>query len=62
VNEAYRPITTASERERQDLFVSIARRIGITEQSVEKDFWFIKDGNTNRLRDQDSVHRDPCPA
>jgi hypothetical protein len=39
VNEAYRRITAASERERQDLFVSTARRIGITEQSAEKDFW-----------------------
>ena len=39
MNEAYRRITTATERERQDLFVSSARRIGITEQSVEKDFW-----------------------
>jgi len=39
VNDAYRRITTASERDRQELFVSTARRIGITEQSVEKDFW-----------------------
>jgi len=39
VNEAYRRITAANERERQDLLVSTARRVGITEQSVEKDFW-----------------------
>jgi predicted nucleotidyltransferase component of viral defense system len=39
VNEAYRRITTANERERQELFASSARRIGITEQGVEKDFW-----------------------
>ena len=39
MNEAYRRITTANERERQELFASTARRIGITEQSVEKDFW-----------------------
>lgn len=39
MNEAYRRITTANERERQELFVSTARRVGITEQSIEKDFW-----------------------
>lgn len=39
MNEAYRRITAANERDRQELFVSTARRIGITEQSVEKDFW-----------------------
>lgn len=39
MNDAYRRITTANQRERQDLFVSTARRVGITEQSVEKDFW-----------------------
>jgi hypothetical protein len=39
VNEAYRRITTATTRDRQELFVSTARRVGITEQSVEKDFW-----------------------
>jgi hypothetical protein len=39
VNDAYRRITTANERDRQELFVSSARRVGITEQSVEKDFW-----------------------
>jgi len=39
VNEAYRRVTTANERERQELFALAARRVGITEQSVEKDFW-----------------------
>jgi hypothetical protein len=39
VNDAYRRIATAAERDRQDLFVSAARRVGITEQNVEKDFW-----------------------
>lgn len=39
MNEAYRRITTANERDRQELFVSTARRVGITEPSVEKDFW-----------------------
>lgn len=39
MNQAYRRITTASERDRQDVFASAARRVGITEQNVEKDFW-----------------------
>lgn len=39
MNQAYRRVTTASQRDRQDLFVSAARRVGITEQNVEKDFW-----------------------
>ncbi len=39
MNEAYRRITDAPERDRRDLFVSTARRVGITEQNVEKDFW-----------------------
>ena len=39
MNEGYRRITTANERDRRDLFVSSARRVGITEQNVEKDFW-----------------------
>ena len=39
MNQAYRRITAASERDRQDVFASAARRVGITEQNVEKDFW-----------------------
>lgn len=39
MNEAYRRITTATERDRKDIFASAARRVGITEQNVEKDFW-----------------------
>jgi hypothetical protein len=37
--DAHRRIATATERDRHDLFVSAARRVGITEQNVEKDFW-----------------------
>ena len=39
MNNGYRRITTASERDRQDVFTSAARRVGITDQNVEKDFW-----------------------
>ena len=39
MNDAYRRIAMATERDRQDLFVSTARRVGIAEQNVEKDFW-----------------------
>ena len=39
MNESYRQVSTAAERDRRDLFASAARRIGIAEQSVEKDFW-----------------------
>ena len=39
MNEAYRLITMATERDRHDAFASAARRMGITEQNVEKDFW-----------------------
>ena len=39
MKEAYRRITMATERDRQDIFASAARRVGITEQNVEKDFW-----------------------
>jgi hypothetical protein len=39
VNDAYRRIAMATDRERQELFESTARRVGITEQNVEKDFW-----------------------
>lgn len=39
MNEAYRRIVTAAEEDRRDLFVSTARRVGTTEQNVEKDFW-----------------------
>jgi predicted nucleotidyltransferase component of viral defense system len=39
MNEAYRRIIMAADRDRRDLFVSTARRIGTTEQNAEKDFW-----------------------
>lgn len=39
MNDAYRRVTTANDQERQELFALAARRVGITEQSVEKDFW-----------------------
>lgn len=39
MNEAYRQVITAGEGDRRDLFASTARRIGTTEQNVEKDFW-----------------------
>lgn len=39
MNEAYRRVTKASQQDRQELFTLAARRVGIAEQSVEKDFW-----------------------
>lgn len=39
MNEAYRQVTKSNDQERQELFALTARRVGITEQSVEKDFW-----------------------
>src|SRR5687767_4457680 len=35
----YRRIIASSRDDRRDLFVTSARRVGITEQNVEKDFW-----------------------
>jgi predicted nucleotidyltransferase component of viral defense system len=39
MNQSHRRIASAESRDRRDLFVSAARRVGITEQYVEKDFW-----------------------
>ncbi len=39
MNETYRTVITASQGDRRDLFASTARRIGTTEQNIEKDFW-----------------------
>jgi len=39
VNLAYQRIIAASDDDCRDLFVAAARRIGTTEQNVEKDFW-----------------------
>ena len=35
----YRRIIASRPDDRRDLFVTAARRIGISEQNVEKDFW-----------------------
>jgi hypothetical protein len=39
VNPAYTRVIAASDADRRDLFAATARRIGTTEQNVEKDFW-----------------------
>jgi hypothetical protein len=39
VNPAYARIIGATNADRRDLFATAARRIGTTEQYVEKDFW-----------------------
>ena len=39
MNEDYRRVISATKEDRRDLFASGARRIGTTEQNVEKDFW-----------------------
>jgi hypothetical protein len=39
MNQAYSRIIRAAPQDRRDLFVSTARRVGTTEQNVEKDFW-----------------------
>lgn len=51
MNRAYMRIIAASEADRRDLFAATARRIGTTEQNVEKDFWvcWTLDGLFHRL-------------
>ena len=39
MNSAYTRVIAASDADRRDLFAATARRIGTTEQNVEKDFW-----------------------
>ncbi len=39
MNAGFREILSAAERDRLDLFLGTARRIGTTAQNVEKDFW-----------------------
>lgn len=39
MNAGYAAILAASEDDRRGLFAATARRIGTTEQNVEKDFW-----------------------
>jgi hypothetical protein len=37
--EGFQTVLAASERERRDLFLATANRIGTAEQNIEKDFW-----------------------
>jgi hypothetical protein len=37
--EGFQTVLTASERERRDLFLTTANRLGTAEQNAEKDFW-----------------------
>jgi len=37
--EGFQTVLAASERERRDLFLSAANRLGTAEQNIEKDFW-----------------------
>jgi len=37
--EGFQTVLAASERERRDLFLATANRLGTAEQNVEKDFW-----------------------
>ncbi len=39
MNPAFREIISAAAGDRRDLFLAAARRLGTTEQNVEKDFW-----------------------
>jgi hypothetical protein len=39
MNTAFREILLSSAKDRRDLYVSTARRLGTSEQNVEKDFW-----------------------
>ncbi len=39
MNEGFQTVLAASERERRDLFLSAANRLGTAEQNIEKDFW-----------------------
>jgi hypothetical protein len=51
VNDAYTRIIAASDADRGDLFAATARRLGTTDQNVEKDFWvcWTLDALFNRL-------------
>lgn len=37
--EGFHTVLAASERERRDLFLATANRLGTAEQNAEKDFW-----------------------
>lgn len=39
MSEGFQTVLAASERERRDLFLATANRIGTAEQNIEKDFW-----------------------
>jgi hypothetical protein len=39
MNPGFHRVTTSSAADRRDVFVTAARRLGIAEQNVEKDFW-----------------------
>lgn len=39
MNEAFKAVIMANARDRRDLFLSTANRLGTTAQYVEKDFW-----------------------
>ena len=44
----YHRIIAAPAGDRRDLFVVAARRVGTTEQNVEKDFWVCCSDHTSR--------------
>lgn len=52
MNADYNTVLAASEKERRDLFVSAATRLGTAVQNVEKDFWvaWVLDGLFNGLQ------------
>jgi hypothetical protein len=39
MTEVFQTVLAASERERRDLFLAAATRLGTAEQNIEKDFW-----------------------
>jgi predicted nucleotidyltransferase component of viral defense system len=39
MTEGFQSVLAASDRERRDLFLAAANRLGAAEQNVEKDFW-----------------------
>ena len=39
MTKGFQTVLAASERERRDLFLTAANRLGTAEQNIEKDFW-----------------------
>jgi len=39
MTKGFQTVLAVSERERRDLFLAAATRLGTAEQSIEKDFW-----------------------